>query len=393
MYIYKLEYDILIIIRIIIQQTRCSRVMNFEQLGISKEMTQVLYKKGIKEPTEIQKQCIQPISDGRDIIADAKTGTGKTLAFLLPIFKKMTSNSDHVQCLILTPTRELAIQISQEAKNLNEDGTFNILCAYGGTDLGSQLKKLKNNVDLIIATPGRLMDHIRRKTIVLEKLNIMVFDEADQMLLMGFKNEVNEIMQYVNKKSQVLCFSATINTDVKKLAYRYCNDPLIISVKTEEVTLKNIKQQLVETTDRHKLEALCTVLDQDNPFLAIIFCRTIRRVEKLEEELHKKGYNCNRLHGDMPQSKRERVMKDFKSIKLQYLVATEIVARGIDVNGITHVYNYDIPESVESYIHRIGRTGRVGEIGYTCLFIDPKDRNLLKDIEEKIEMNISVREI
>lgn len=365
--------------------------MNFEKLGISKEMSQLLSKKGIKEPTEVQKQCIQPISEGRDIIADAKTGTGKTLAFLLPIFKNMNLSSNHIQCLILTPTRELAIQISDEAKKLNENGLFNILCAYGGTDLGSQLKKLKNNVDLVIATPGRLMDHIRRKTIVLEKLDVMVFDEADQMLLMGFKNEVNEIMKYVNKKSQILCFSATINSDVKKLAYRYCDDPLIVSVKTEEVTLTNIKQEVVETTDRHKSEALCTVLDEDNPFLAIIFCRTIRRVEKLEAELHKKGYNCDMLHGDLPQSKRERVMKNFKNIKLQYLVATEVVARGIDVNGVTHVYNYDIPESVESYIHRIGRTGRVGEEGYTCLFVDPKDKHGLKEIEEKIKMKIHIR--
>lgn len=367
--------------------------MNFRELGINENIIKVLKKSGITEPTPIQEQCIISIKEGRDVIAESQTGTGKTLAFLLPVFENISPAVDAVQALVVTPTRELAIQITEEALKLKEAKDINILAAYGGKDIGSQLKKLKGSIHLIIATPGRLLDHLERKTVDLSKLKTFVLDEADQMLLMGFKNEVEAIMKETSKKRQTLCFSATLDSDVKKLAYRYMKDPLTVSVKKEEVTLSNIVQEVVETTDRRKQDALCSVLDKDNPFMAIIFCRTKRRVDDLEVALYRRGYNCEKLHSDVMQSKRERLMKAFRNADFQYLIATDVAARGLDISGVSHIYNYDIPESSEAYIHRIGRTGRAGESGYTCMFVDPKDMRTLEEIERVIELKIPRRNL
>jgi ATP-dependent RNA helicase DeaD len=218
-------------------------------------------------------------------------------------------------------------------------------------------------------------------------------DEADQLLLMGFKNDMESIIKVTSTKRQTLCFSATLNSEVKRMAYRYMKDPLTISIKKEEVTLDNIKQFVVETTDRRKQDALCTVLDQDNPYMAIIFCRTKRRADELEVVLYQRGYDCKKLHSDVVQSKRERIMKAFRNGDFQYLIATDVAARGLDIHGVSNIYNYDIPESVEDYIHRIGRTGRAGEEGYTCLFIDPKDNRTLEEIEKRINLRIPRREL
>ena len=367
--------------------------MNFKELGISEDIIKVLKTSGITEPTPIQEECISFIKGGRDVIGEAQTGTGKTLAFLLPIFENISPSINAVQALIVTPTRELAIQITEKAMKLKEGKDINVLAAYGGKDIGSQLKKLKNNIHLIIATPGRLLDHLERKTVDLSKLKTLVLDEADQMLFMGFKNDVEAIIKETSKKRQTLCFSATLDAQVKKLAYRYMNDPMTVSIKKEEVTLNNIKQYVVETTDRKKQDALCTVLDQDNPFMAIIFCRTKRRADELEIVLYKRGYNCEKLHSDIVQSKRERLMKAFRNADFQYLIATDVASRGLDISGVSHIYNYDIPESAEAYIHRIGRTGRAGEEGYTCMFIDPKDRRILEEIEAAIKFKIPRREL
>ncbi len=367
--------------------------MNFKQLDLKENLLNILEKSRITSPTPIQEQSIPIIKQGKDIIAEAATGTGKTLAFLLPLFEKIDPKSNTTQALILSPTRELAIQITNESNKLNENNEINILATYGGKDIAGQLKKLNNNVQLIIATPGRLLDHLRRKSIDLSNLNTFILDEADQMLFMGFKNEVEEIIKEMPKKKQMLCFSATMDSAVKKLAYRFMTNPIEISVQKEEVTLSSIKQDVVETTDRNKREALCKVLDEDNPFMAIIFCRTKRRVDELEAVLHTRKYNCVKLHSDIPQNKRERIMKSFRNADIQYLIATDVAARGIDISGITHIYNYDIPENVESYIHRIGRTGRAGESGYTCMFIDPKNMASLKEIEDTIGFKIRRRVI
>lgn len=369
------------------------KIMSFKNLGISENIITVLKNSGINKPTAIQEESIAFIKEGRDVIAEAQTGTGKTLAFLLPIFENISPNIDAVQALIVSPTRELAIQITEEAMKLKAAKDINILAAYGGKDIGAQLKKLKGNIHLIIATPGRLLDHIKRKTVNLSKLKTLVLDEADQMLFMGFKNEVEAIIKETPKKRQTLCFSATMDSQVKKLAYRYMNDPLMVAIRKETVTLNNIKQFVVETTDRKKQDALCAVLKEDNPFMAIIFCRTKRRADDLEIALHRRGFKCEKLHGDLIQSKRERIMKSFRNADIQYLIATDVAARGLDVSGVTHIYNYDIPENAEGYIHRIGRTGRAGEEGYTCLFIDPKNEKTLEEIERAIKFKIPRREI
>lgn len=367
--------------------------MDFKNLGINEYIIKTLNKNGIKTPTQIQIESIPAILNNKDVIGEAKTGTGKTLAFLLPIFQNISKESKTTQVLIVSPTRELAIQITEEANKLNANNEINILAAYGGKDVGSQIKKLQNNIHLVVATPGRLLDHLRRKTINLNKLKTVVIDEADQMLLMGFKNEIEEIMKATPKKRQTLCFSATMDSKVKKLAYRYMNDPIFIDVKDNSVTVDKIKQDVVETTDRWKQDSLCKVLEEDNPFMAIIFCRTKRRADILEIALHQKGFNCQKIHSDVPQAKRERIMKSFRNADIQYLIATDVASRGIDITGVTHIYNYDIPETPESYIHRIGRTGRAGEEGYTCLFVDHKNQNLLDEIEEKLGFSIPRREV
>jgi ATP-dependent RNA helicase DeaD len=363
-------------------------MIKFKKLGLKDDILSMLKIQGISEPTPVQEQTIQLIMNGRDVIAEAQTGTGKTLAFLLPMFDNMSADINTIQGLIVTPTRELAIQITEEAKKLAGSKNLNILAAYGGKDVGTQLKKLKGNIHLIIATPGRLLDHLSRGTVKLDNLKTLVLDEADQMLLMGFKNDIEAIIEKTSKKRQTLCFSATMSSEVKKMAYKYMNSPEEIIIKKEEPTLKNIKQFLIETTDRRKQEDLCKVLDEDNAFMAIIFCRTKRRVDDLEMALYKKGYNCQKLHSDITQSKREKIMKAFKSCDIQYLIATDVAARGLDINGVSHVYNYDMPESAEGYIHRIGRTGRAGEEGYTYLFAAPKDQFLLDSIEKKIQGRI-----
>jgi ATP-dependent RNA helicase DeaD len=367
--------------------------MNFKNLGISHDIDNVLKKSGIQNPTPIQQDSIIHILNNKDVIAEAQTGTGKTLAFLLPIFENISLNSQGIQALIISPTRELAIQITEEANKLSTAKDIGVLSMYGGKDIGSQMKKLKGNIRLIIATPGRLLDHLKRKTVKLNTLKTIVLDEADQMLLMGFRNEIDLIMKETPKKKQTLCFSATMDSAVKKLAYRYMNDPIIVSVKKEEITLANINQEVVETIDREKREALCKVLDEDNPFMAIIFCRTKRRADELEVVMHRRGYNCKVIHSDIQQSKRERIMKSFRNADIQYLIATDVASRGLDIGGVDHIYNYDIPENVETYIHRIGRTGRAGEKGYTCLFVDPKDSRMLSEIEKSIKLNILRRNL
>lgn len=365
--------------------------MNFNNLGINDNFVKILKKNGIVTPTPIQKECIIPIKNNVDIIAEAQTGTGKTLAFLLPLFEKIDINSSKIQTLIITPTRELAIQITEEAKKLSLAKNINILSAYGGKDVNSQIKKLKRSVHILIATPGRLLDHLNRKTLTLEDLKTLVIDEADQMLLMGFKKEVDDIIKFTSPKRQTLCFSATINSDVKKLAYKYTKKPQVISIKKEKITLDTIKQEVLITTDRNKQKDLFDVLNKDNPFMAIIFCRTKVRVDKLEESMSQLGYNCAKIHSDIPQSKRERIMKSFRKCDIQYLIATDVASRGLDISGVDNIYNYDCPENFESYIHRIGRTGRAGNKGYTCMFIVPKNNKTLELIEQDIQYKIPHR--
>ncbi|WP_297636916.1 DEAD/DEAH box helicase [uncultured Clostridium sp.] len=368
--------------------------MNFKELKIDEDLVLVLNKNGINTPTEIQEKAIPIILNGEDVIGEAQTGTGKTLSFLLPMFQEIDLKNKNIQGLIISPTRELAIQITEECNKLSKGKEVNVLSLYGGKDMAGQLKKLNTNVHIVVATPGRLIDHIEKGNINLKNVKTVVLDEADQMLLMGFRNEIDKIMTYVPKKKKMLCFSATMDSKVKKLAYRYMNNPKIISVSNnDKVTLDEIKQEVVFTTDRWKRNALCKALEEDNPFMAIIFCRTKRRADELEEYMARGKFNCEKIHSDIKQSKRERLMKNFREAKIQYLIATDVAARGIDIEGVDYIYNYDAPETPESYIHRIGRTGRQGAKGYTCMFIADKDKSHLKAIQEMIEMEIPERNV
>lgn len=367
--------------------------MNFKDLKINNNLVASLKKNGIITPTKVQIDVIPEIINKKDVIGKSKTGTGKTLAFLLPLLQRIDNTSKNTEVLILSPTRELAIQITDEANKFNINN-LGILAAYGGKDVGSQLKKLDKGINIIIATPGRLLDHLERKSVNLSKLNTVIIDEADQMLLMGFKNEIEKIMSYAPKKLQTLCFSATIDSKVKKLAYRYMDNPTIIDITEEEESIiPNIKQEVVKTTDRWKVDALVKILEEDNPFMSIIFCRTKRRADELEVKLASKGIKTAKIHSDVPQNRREKIMKSFRNCEIQYLIATDVASRGIDVNGVTHIYNYDAPESVESYIHRIGRTARAGDSGYTCLIADPKNYNILEEIEEYLQYTIPERNV
>lgn len=368
-------------------------MIKFEDLKINKNIISRLEKSGIKNPTEIQVEAIPEILNGKDIIAQAATGSGKTLAFSLPIVQKLKGNQKTPQCLIVTPTRELAIQISQEIEKINVDENLKTILTYGGREIAGQIENLKNGVDIVIGTPGRLVDLIGRKAIDLSKISTLILDEVDQILLMGFKNEIEEIIGVCSRKRQTLCFSATIDSQVKKIAYRFTKEAKFIVVESTENKFANIKQYLVKTTDRRKLDTLAKLLNETNPFMGIIFCRTKARVDKLENDLAFKGFSCQKLHSDIPQAKREKIMKAFKNVEFQFLVATDVAARGVDITGVTHVFNYDITEDVESYIHRVGRTGRAGEKGIAYLFATEKDDEMLNNIEKVVGSKMEECEI
>ncbi|QAV21362.1 DEAD/DEAH box helicase [Paenibacillus chitinolyticus] len=362
----------------------------FIDLGVRPELSKLLARSGVSEPTPIQQQALPVVFRGGDVIAQAQTGTGKTLAFLLPMLERTNPTRAEVQGLILTPTRELAIQIAAEAAKLAPALGINVLAAYGGQDVEKQLRKLSSTggVHLIVATPGRLLDHLRRGSVALYKISMLVLDEADQMLHMGFLNEVEEIIAQTPQRRQTMLFSATMPDPIRNLAKRYMVNPEEIRVKAKQVTLTEIDQSVVRVTDRGKLDALCRAIDTDKPYLAMIFCRTKRRAASLNADLQERGYKSDELHGDLSQAKREQVMKRFRDASIQLLVATDVAARGIDVEGVTHVFNYDIPHDAQSYIHRIGRTGRAGQTGVAVTFASPRDQVYVDQIEQGIRQQL-----
>ncbi|GAA0321708.1 DEAD/DEAH box helicase [Bacillus carboniphilus] len=365
---------------------------SFKELQISENRIQMLNRNRISQPTPIQEKSIPVVLKGRDIIGRAQTGTGKTLAFVLPILEKIDVTRTDPQVLIVAPTRELAIQITNDIRSvIDQREGVHVLPVYGGQDVEQQFRKLKGAVHIIVATPGRLLDHLRRGTVQLDDLKTLVLDEADQMLHIGFLPEVEQIIESTPSTRQTLLFSATVPDQVRTLANKYLDNPVDIRVKAPEITVKGINQLAVQTTDRAKQSHLFQILNEQPPFLAIIFCRTKRRASTLNEALRRHGFISDELHGDLSQAKRERVMKQFRDAEIQYLVATDVAARGLDVSGITHVFNYDIPQDVESYIHRIGRTGRAGERGAAITFVAPKDKDMLAMIEKGIGQKIKKR--
>ncbi|WP_066313951.1 DEAD/DEAH box helicase [Bacillus sp. FJAT-29814] len=364
-------------------------MLKFIQLGISTELAEKLQGQGVANPTPVQQQAIPIIMNGRDLIGQAQTGTGKTFAFVLPILEKLKRDGDQIQALIVTPTRELALQITDEIQKLIEGlEEVHVLAAYGGQDVDKQLRKLKNKPQIVVGTPGRLLDHIRRGTIHLANLSFLVLDEADQMLHIGFLNEVEDIIKETPKQRQTMLFSATIPDEVRKLANKYMRSPEYIQIEKVQGPADNVKQIAIHTIDRAKQATLIQLIETHRPFLAVIFCRTKRRVSKLYEILRARGFSCDELHGDLSQAKREQVMKRFRDAEVQLLIATDVAARGLDVEGVTHVFNYDIPQDSESYIHRIGRTGRAGLKGLAITLYSSADRPTLDLIEKELNIRI-----
>lgn len=358
----------------------------FNSYNIDKKIILSLNKIGIKSPTPVQKKAIPLIKENNNIIVESGTGTGKTMSFLIPIVDR-SMRQEITNTLILAPTRELVIQIHSElSKLINkiDDNSkllnLNLLAIYGGKNIDSQISKLKNNKNyIIIATPGRLIDHVHRNTIDISNIDMFVIDEADQMILMGFRNEIDFIFSKIKKIKQVLMFSATIDSKVKKMAYHYADNFKTVSINNSDMP-NTITQKFIFTTDRNKFDDLCDTIEKDPPFMAIIFCRTKVRVDNLELKLAQNGFNCKKIHSDLSQSKRERIMKEFRNLKIQFLISTDLSARGLDIDGVTHIYNYDFPERAEDYIHRIGRTGRIGKDGVSYSFVTEKNKNIYEEV-------------
>ena len=342
---------------------------SFIDLGISEGLNKVLKENRIYEPTPIQEISIPRILEGGDIVGQAQTGTGKTLAFMLPIFEMIDEDKLDTQVLIITPTRELALQLTEEAKKLSKYKPLEILAVYGGQDVNQQLNKLTRGVQLIIATPGRLLDHINRGSVNLSKIKHLVIDEADEIINMGFFDDVEKIIEKTPPYRQTLLYSATMPNRVKSISRKLMKSPIRLEASEKDITVDQIEEVEIRTTHRQKEEDLINYLEEHRPFMAIIFCRTKARVKKLTTSLAQKGYNVDEIHGDLSQAKRERAMKKFRDLETQYLVATDLAARGLDIDGVTHVFNYDEPEKKDSYTHRIGRTGRAGGEGVAVTFI------------------------
>lgn len=362
--------------------------MSFYKLGLKGDLVYALDCLNITSPTPIQTLSIPHILNGKDLIAQAQTGTGKTFAFLLPVFQNIDIEKEEIQALVIAPTRELALQISDVATSLTHIKPINVLAAYGGKDVLAQLHKLKNNVQLVIGTPGRICDYIRRGAIDFSNINTLVVDEADQMFHIGFIKDIDAIVSTTPKDRQTLCFSATISHAVDSFATKYLKDPLFVKAPTKQITVQNIAQFVVETSNRRKYDDFLKILKREHPNKAIIFCRSRVGTQKVCDDMKASGFNVDTIHGALSQAKREEVMRAFKNNELQYITATDVAARGLDITGVTHVFNYNLPDDPENYVHRIGRTGRAGNIGVAYTILTQKDDRRLEAVEEFIDMKI-----
>lgn len=353
----------------------------FRDLGLSEMIIGALNDMGFEEPTPIQERTIPIALRGKDLIGQAQTGTGKTAAFGIPMIEMITDHTQRVQGVVLTPTRELAIQVAEELNKIGQNKGINTLPIYGGQDIDRQIKALKKNPQIIVATPGRLMDHMRRRTIRLYELRVVVLDEADEMLNMGFLEDIQTILGEMPQNRQTLLFSATMPRPIQTLAESFMREPEFIGIQTKEVTVPLTDQYYIELAERIKFDVLCRLFDIQSPELAIVFGRTKRRVDELSEALKKRGYSVEGIHGDLTQARRDSVMRQFRSGTIEVLVATDVAARGLDISGVTHIYNFDIPQDPESYVHRIGRTGRAGKTGLAVTLVTPREIEHLRTIE------------
>lgn len=361
----------------------------FDQLGLSDETLQVLKKKGFEMPTPIQEQAIPVLLGGdTDIIAQAQTGTGKTAAFGLPILERLNKDLRAVQALILTPTRELAVQVAEEIHSLKGKQRVSVVPIYGGQSIDIQLRSLKKGVDIVVGTPGRVIDHIKRRTLKLDQISYLVLDEADEMLNMGFLDEVKEIMESTSPEKQILLFSATMPPEIIRIAKKYMSDYKTIKVTSGGLTATKTDQIYFEVSNANKFEALCRIIDIEEEFYGLVFCRTKRDVDDVANHLMDRGYDADGLHGDMSQSQREKILNKFKRNAINILVATDVAARGIDVQNLTHVINFALPHDPESYVHRIGRTGRAGKEGIAVTFVTPAEYRRLQMIKREAKTDI-----
>ncbi|MCS6887533.1 MAG: DEAD/DEAH box helicase [Chloroflexus sp.] len=352
----------------------------FAALGLSDALIATLSGLGYDEPTPIQAQAIPLLLAGRDVIAQAQTGTGKTAAFALPIIERVTD--DHaVQALVLAPTRELAVQVAEAIHRYGRHRALRVLPIYGGQPIERQLRGLAQGAQVVVGTPGRVLDHLRRGSLRFDHLRMVVLDEADEMLDMGFAEELEAILQLAPAERQTALFSATLPPAVQNLTLRYTRQPVRVSIAAEQLAAPRIRQIYYEVLARDKLDALCRVLDAEMPQLAIVFCRTRQEADDIGERLQGRGYAAESLHGDLSQAVRDRVMRRFREGQLDVLVATDVAARGLDIAEVSHVINYDVPTDPESYVHRIGRTGRAGRDGVAITFITPRERRMLQTIE------------
>ncbi|ANR69580.1 ATP-dependent RNA helicase [Selenomonas sp. oral taxon 126] len=358
---------------------------HFDQLGVSETLVTLLKKQGILQPTPVQEQAIPPMRAGRDVIAQAQTGTGKTLAFLLPLLAKIKPQGMAAQALVIAPTRELAIQIARVAEPLGAGLGIGTIVIYGGADIERQKEKLRRRPQLIIGTPGRLLDHVRRGTLVLGSVNKIVLDEADEMLKMGFIEDVETLLDTAAQDYQLALFSATLPERIVRLTKRFMTNPAHIRIEGERTTLSNVEQVVLSVSEGAKLDRLCASINEEAPYLAMVFCATKERTRALMMELAHRGYLVDALSGDLTQTQRAFVLRQFREAKLQILCATDIAARGLDIEGVTHVYNYDLPPTVTDYIHRIGRTGRAGATGKAITLVAAHQHEKLRKMEAALK--------
>ena len=359
----------------------------FAQLKVCARTCENLAKLGIKKPMPVQEQAIPALFAGKDVIARAQTGTGKTLAFLVPMAERINPEKNYVQALVITPTRELASQVATEMKKiLGEGSAVKVLAVTGGRDYDLQKYKLEGRSHVLIGTPGRLLDHLAKGNTNLNAVDYLVLDEVDEMLAQGFMDDALKLIALCKEEHQTMLCSATLNEEVRKLGRKLTKNCALIDINPDKATVEKIKQICLKTTEEYKNRAVEALIKRLNPYLAIVFCQSKERTKELGDWLSTQGLNVDVLHGDMSPAKRKTVMKSFRDAKIQVLVASDIAARGLDVEGVTHVINYDIPHDVDWYVHRIGRTGRAGNDGTAITLYTPDELKWLRNIEKKLDV-------
>ena len=370
----------------------------FAALGLESKLLAALDALGYEEPTPIQREAIPPLLSGQDLLGQAATGTGKTAAFTLPLLQRITqaARRPHPSALILVPTRELAIQVAEAVTRYGKELRLAVLPIYGGQAIGPQLHSLKRGVDVVVATPGRALDHIRRNTLHLKHVQIVVLDEADEMLDMGFADDLDAILEQTPRERQTALFSATMPPRIAAIAHRHLKKPVEITIARETVragAAPRVRQIAYIVPRQHKIAALARVLDMAAPTSALVFCRTRLEVDELTEMLNARGARAEAIHGGMTQAQRDRVMKAFRSGKTVLLVATDVAARGLDIPHVSHVVNFDVPSAPEAYVHRIGRTGRAGREGTAITIVEPREQRLLRNIEQLTKSRVDVMSV